>query len=89
MPSDSDLITVPRALIAVLVVVAVFTILVHPAFDGLPGTNPHSNHHALTFASVFLSLGFTACAVNEKLAAFIQAPLHGVDLLTLQCTLLC
>jgi hypothetical protein len=89
MPRDRNLITMPRALIAVLIVLAVFAVLVSPAPDELPGTTPHLMPHALMFAFVLLSLPNTIRSATERLAMSLPSPSPGADLLTLQCTRLC
>jgi hypothetical protein len=73
--------------IAFIAVLAVFTVLVTPAFDELPSTAPHSAHSfgppiAVVLASI-------ALVVAGQLPVRIGRLIAGTDLLLLTCTRLC
>jgi hypothetical protein len=88
MLKDRSMTTVLRALVALLIVFAVFAVLVSPAPDELPGTTPHLTLYALTFVFTILSVGDIASHFTE-LDASMQLPADGNDLLILQCTRIC
>jgi hypothetical protein len=81
--------TLPKTLITLLAVFAVFAVLVSPAPDELPGTTPHFGHYTPVLIATFLSLRNTAGSAFETLTSLMQSPSRVADRLTLQCTRLC
>ena len=73
--------------IAFLAVLAVFTVLVTPAFDELPSTAPHS---AQSFGPpITMMLASIAVVVVGQLPKRIGRLIAGTNLLLLTCTRLC
>jgi hypothetical protein len=74
-------------LLACLAALAVFTVLITPAFDELPSTAPHPAHSfAAPVAVVFTSIVLT---VLDKLPVHFGRVVDGKDLLRLTCSRLC
>ena len=73
--------------IALLAVLAVFTVLVTPAFDELPSTAPHSAHSFAPLVTVVFAS--TVLAVISQLSPRTGRVIRGTDLLLLTCSRLC